>query len=289
MAVHVQDVSDSYLDRRSYTAIRSGVGSIASGSSRTLWDTASTKRAAIKGGRVSIVVTTGAGTTESRVARLTGGETNLRFPLTFFAGSAAAGTEKSVDFSIPDGWFNQTTGNDVGVEMHTTFSTAAYQAAGYLYGDDNAPNVTGREPMAKVRGDRANARKFSDIFRWGTVTIGSGTQSATIWTPASGRTILLKGFRCVGVVLGTVGTDSITMAAVGSVLLGDNAIGTSLIPIWSYQTATNAGVGFAAGADLGDGVALSAASNVLKLGTSSAYSSGSGTIYLECAVWGQEI
>ena len=291
MKSHIADMNDWYLNRRSYSSIRAFGGNVPTGSNLTAWDTnATTGRACIKGGRVSCVVTTGMASTESRVVRLSGGESNLKLPLTFFAGSAAAGTEKSVTFSIPDGWFNQTTGNDVVVEAHTTHATGVYRASGYLMGDENPPDITGLETPNRLKGDKANARKFSSSFKWGTVTIGTGVQSATIWTPASGRTIRVKGFRAVGVVLGTVGTHDITMAAAGQVQLGDDAIGTSLLPIWSYGAgAIASGTGFVVEHDLGDGVSLSAADNVLKLGTSSAYSSGTGTIYMECAVWGAEI
>lgn len=291
MRQHVQDRADYYLDRRSYTDIRKFGGAVPSGSSLLAWDTASTKRAVVKGGRVSLAVTTAMANTESIVFRLTGAESNLRLPLTFFAGSAANTSEKNVEFSVPDGWWNQTTGNDVSVEGHTTYGTGAVRASGYIMGDDVASDLTGLEQTFRLGGDKANARKFSDVFRWGSVTIQSGTQSATIWTPAtSAKTIRIKGYRIVGVVRGIVGTDSLTMTAAGQVQLGDNAIGTSLLPIWSHSAAAiPAGTGFVIEHNLGDGVSLSAAGNVLKLGTSSTYSSGSGSLYMECAVWGQEI
>lgn len=88
------------------------------------------------------------------------------------------------------------------------------------------------------------------------VAIGS---IATVWTPASGKKVRLMG-------------GMISVSAAASVLFEDNAQGTTVFR--TPKLATDTPYNF----DLGQGVLLSAANNVLKA-TSSASANITGTLY----------
>lgn len=98
-----------------------------------------------------------------------------------------------------------------------------------------------------------------DVFKdVNTVAAGS---IVTVWTPASGKRVVLMGF-------------SISVSAQCSVLFEDNAAGAGNFVYRTPVLAANSQYTI----DLGNGVALSAVDNVLKA-TSSAAANVTGTLY----------
>ena len=98
-----------------------------------------------------------------------------------------------------------------------------------------------------------NPTKFVDQ---GTVAIGS---IATVWTPATGKKVRLMG-------------GCISVSAAASVLFEDNGAGTTVFRTPALLAATPYNF------DLGEGILLGAANNLLKA-TSSAAANLVGTLY----------
>lgn len=129
-----------------------------------------------------------------------------------------------------------------------------------LQGGDGVGNSTITETWTDL-GDGTYGQKIGlivpDTFKTlKAVAIGS---IATVWTPATGKSVRIMG-------------GSISVSAGASVLFEDNAAGTDVwqTPVLAADTTYNF--------DLGNGVLLSAANNVLKA-TSSAAANITGTLY----------
>lgn len=129
------------------------------------------------------------------------------------------------------------------------------------------------------------AARYSDTFKEVSTSFTT-TGLATLWTPATGKRFLLKGFNL---------RASLTTAASGAtpgsqIVVCDNTVATRVIAslgvITSATEAVTRDFGLAMG-NFGEGIPSALANNILACGCANTV--GAGVVLIRGTVWGTEI
>ena len=137
-------------------------------------------------------------------------------------------------------------------------------------------------------GALARKQSFSIVKKVDTGVVLTGNTAATIWTPATGKTVVVKYALLYAYV-----TTVLSGATVGDgPAIVDNAVATPLLILGRIAAAADAaGTAYTFFASnpfkLDNGIQLAAANNVLKIGTTATI--GSGVIRVIGVVAGDEI
>lgn len=130
-----------------------------------------------------------------------------------------------------------------------------------------------------------NKRQYGSTSIIRVATTFTGAAQGTVWTPAAGKRITLKGCALRARV-----TTALAGATPGdAIFLLDNAVATPLISLGTVTTATDAPGAVAYGLTFFDydlGYQLAAVNNVLKVSTLATITTG--VIAVEGFVWGDE-